>query len=96
MIDPWLFRPRIAASVRPTSEVESERDLTVDFMPEAELWCHVARVHDRRVQELVAQGVPRPHARQQAEKEFSIYDRVEVDDRGWMRLQDFEVSEGDQ
>ena len=62
-------------------------------MPETELRRRFDRAVERRVRDLVALGVPHRDARQQAKKEFAVYDVFEVDDRGWVRLSGLEFSE---
>jgi hypothetical protein len=58
----------------------------MEFLPEAELWRRVEAERRARVRELIALGIPPENARSQAMKEFSIYDLVEIDERGWVRV----------
>jgi len=61
------------------------------FLPPAE--------HDRRFRaamraratELVALGISPLVARAQAQQEFSIYDCIEIDERGWIRVDGLEL-----
>ena len=71
--------------------VEIESALNVEFLPEKELWRRFAAARRARAQELIAIGSSSAHARAQAEKEFSLYDRIEVDERGWIRICDLEL-----
>ena len=65
----------------------------MDFFSEDELWKHVDSARRARVRELVALGISAPSARGQALKEFGIYDRIEIDDRGWMRIDGLDLSD---
>ena len=65
--------------------------MSMEFLPEKELWRRFAVAKRARVAELVSMGVPEATAKNQASKEFSIYDRFEVDERGWMRISDLEL-----
>ena len=67
----------------------------MDFLPEAEFGRRLTGAVQRRIRELVAQGLPRREARHQAEKEFSMYDLIEIDPRGWVRLSGLDLSDAD-
>lgn len=67
----------------------------MDFLPEAEFGRRLTAAVQRRIRELVAQGVPRRDAQQQAKKEFSVYDLIEIDHRGWVRFFGLDLSDAD-
>ena len=63
----------------------------MEFLPERELWRRVAVASRARQQELVGMGSTPKSAKAQAEAEFSIYDLVEIDARGWIRIEGLEL-----
>ena len=64
----------------------------MEFLSEKELWRRFGTARRARVRELVSMGIPEAAAKAQASNEFSIYDRILVDERGWMRIEGLELS----
>jgi len=58
----------------------------MEFLPESEFTRRLTAARRARVAELVALGTPAASAKAQATKEFAIYDLLETDERGWIRV----------
>jgi hypothetical protein len=56
----------------------------MELLPPHELSRRVKALQRTRVNELVALGIARVDARRQVMKEFSVYDRILMDERGWI------------
>ena len=63
----------------------------MDFLPEKELWRLFRAARTARADELASMGIPHARARLQAAKEFAVYDLIEVNDQGEMRLHGLEL-----
>jgi hypothetical protein len=63
----------------------------MEFLPEREFWRRFGAARRARAQELMALGIDKVAASRQAEKEFSIYDRCIVDERGWIRFEGLDL-----
>jgi hypothetical protein len=63
----------------------------MELLPPDELSRRVKALQRRRVNELVALGIARVDARRQVMKEFSVYDRIVMDERGWIAFEGLEL-----
>lgn len=63
----------------------------MDFVPEADLERMLSEAHLARVTALIHSGYSKREAGAIADKEFASYDVVEVDQRGWVRIDGLEL-----
>lgn len=65
----------------------------MDFLPRKAHARRMAAAYQRRVADLRALGSTLRDARGQASNEFAIYDLVEIDDRGWIRIANLDLDD---
>lgn len=65
----------------------------MDFLPPKDHDRRMAAAYRRRVADFRALGSTLRDARAQADKEFGMYDLVEIDDRGWVRIANLDLDD---
>jgi hypothetical protein len=65
----------------------------MEFLPEREFWRRFVAARRARANELMALSIDKVSASRQAEKEFSMYDRCVIDERGWIGFEGLDLPE---